>query len=223
VSSLGQWAFKIALNPQVGALVGYGFEYATPLLPVKKVDMTPKTIAFIHPRPAWNTHILSKKIRNIFKLCQHPEHFQDVLLTASKQIQQHFKRDAYTLLVNGGIRQDVLQVHFHLNGEKAFAPAVLELPKEAQRISGPRDFDLYLLQNDTHFHAVYIRKKAIPPLSQWGNATSMSFDLGLEILDQTYSLTKRGFSLVFQEASPFEQSQLVIHLVAGGKLAVAIE
>lgn len=51
----------------------------------------------------------------------------------------------------------------------------------------------------------------------------MSFDLELESPDKTYNLSTRGFSLVFQEASPFEQEHLVMHLVAGGKLTVAFE
>jgi hypothetical protein len=52
VSGLGKWAFKIALTPHVGTLVGYGFQYASSLLPVKNVKLNPKTIAFIHPKPA---------------------------------------------------------------------------------------------------------------------------------------------------------------------------
>lgn len=223
MSSLGKWAFNIALNPHIGSLVGYGFEYAAPLLPVKKLNLTPKTIAFVHPRPAWETHILivpRKKVRNIFKLCQKPEYFQDVLLAASKHIQSQFEPASYTLLVNGGIRQDVLQVHFHLNGEKAFATPLQELPAAQQKISSLKDFEVYLLENDSHFHAVFIPKKTITPLSQWKTIPEFSFDFDLETLEQGYSLTSRGFSLIFQESSPFEQKHFVIHLVAGGKLVV---
>lgn len=162
-----------------------------------------------------------KKIRNIFILCQTPEYFQDVLVTASKQIRQYFKPDAYTLLVNGGVRQDVLQVHFHLNAEKAFATPLTELPALQQKILSLSEHDVYLLKNDASFRAVYMPKKVLPPLSQWRHVPMVSFDLGLESLDQTYDLIKRGFSLIFQEASSLEQKRLVIHVVAGGKLEVS--
>jgi hypothetical protein len=58
-------------------------------------------------------------------------------------------------------------------------------------------------------------------LGFWKTRPEFRFDLGLEALDQTYTLTKRGFSLVIQESSSFEQAHFVIHLVAGGKLTVA--
>ena len=224
MSKLGKWAFNIALNPHVGGLVGYGFEYASSLLPVKKVKLSPKTIAFYHPRPAWEKHVLivpRKKIRNIFQLCLQPQHFQDVLNMAAQLIQSQFKPDTYTLLVNGGIRQDVLQVHFHLNSEQNFALPLEKHPEASSKVLSLNDFEVYLLQNKQSFHAVYIPKKPIPPLSQWKPQPEFSFDLGLEALDKTHDLSHKGFSLVFQESSLFEQKYLVIHLVAGRKLAVA--
>ena len=159
-----------------------------------------------------------KKIRNIFKLCLQPQHFQDVLNTAAQLIQSQFKPDTYTLLVNGGIRQDVLQVHFHLNSEQNFAPTLENHPEASSKILSLNDFEVYLLQNQQKFHAVYIPKKPIPPLSQWKTLPEFSFDLGLKSLDKTFNLSSKGFSLVFQESSLFEQKHLVIHLVAGGAL-----
>jgi hypothetical protein len=50
--------FRIALSPSMGAVVGWGFEHASPLLPVKQVLLTDKTVAFYHPRPRWQRHIL---------------------------------------------------------------------------------------------------------------------------------------------------------------------
>ena len=51
-SALGKFAFKLALNPTIGNLVGISFEYAAPLLPVNKQILQPGAIAFNHPRPA---------------------------------------------------------------------------------------------------------------------------------------------------------------------------
>jgi diadenosine tetraphosphate (Ap4A) HIT family hydrolase len=226
VSSLSRLAFKIALHPTVGSVVGYGFEYAAPLLPVQKLFLTPKTIVFYHPRPAWKTHYLivpRKKIKNLFWLTEASRHeyFQDVLLCAAKVIREKLEPSRYALIVNGGKRQDVLQVHFHLTGEQRYVEPLEEMPKEV--LLETPSFTVHMLsQANDKLHLVYIPKKDVPPLSQWQNenATQTNFSLSLNELEQRFGLVAKGFSLVFQEVSAFEQKRFVIHLVAGGPLQV---
>jgi diadenosine tetraphosphate (Ap4A) HIT family hydrolase len=226
VSSLSRLAFKIALHPAVGSLVGYGFQYAAPLLPVQKLFLTPKTIVFYHPRTAWKTHYLiipRKKIKNLFRLTEPLRHdyFQDVLLCAAKVIREKLEPTRYALIVNGGKRQDVLQVHFHLTGEERYVEPLGEMPKEV--LLETPSFTVHVgSQAKDKLHLVYIPKDNVPPLSQWpnGNATQINFSLSLNKLEQRFQLVQKGFSLVFQEASAFEQKRFVIHLVAGGPLRV---
>jgi diadenosine tetraphosphate (Ap4A) HIT family hydrolase len=223
VSSLGHLAFKIALNPSIGSLVGYGFEYAAPLLPVRKLFLTPKTIVFYHPRPAWKTHYLvipRKKIKNLFQLTEPSKHvyFRDVLLSASKVIWDQLEPTCYALIVNGGIRQDVMQVHFHLTGEQCYVA-----PLESTPLLETASFSIYdYTSTETKQHFVYVPKFNLLPLSKWQSDTAENvvFSLNLAELDQRFQLVKKGFSLVFQEASGLEQNQFIIHLVTGGPLQV---
>jgi diadenosine tetraphosphate (Ap4A) HIT family hydrolase len=226
VSSLGRLAFKIALNPSIGSLVGYGFEYAAPLLPIRKLFLTPKTIVFYHPRPAWKTHYLvipRKKIKNLLQLTDPSKqvYFRDVLESASKVIRDQLEPTRYALIVNGGIRQDVLQVHFHLTGEQRYVTPLGTTPNTL--LLETASFSIYDYANtENKRHFVYVPKFNLLPLSKWQSDTAenVDFTLNLAELDQRFQLVKKGFSLVFQEASGLEQNQFIIHLVAGGPLQV---
>jgi diadenosine tetraphosphate (Ap4A) HIT family hydrolase len=226
VSSLSRLAFKIALHPVVGSFVGYGFEYAAKFLPVQTLFLTPKTIVFYHPRPAWQTHYLivpRKKIKNLFWLTEASRHeyFQDLLLCAAKVIRERLEPRHYALIVNGGKRQDVLQVHFHLTGEQRYVEPLETIPKE--KLLETSSFTIHVLsQINEKLHFVYIPRNDVPPLSQWlnGNTTHINFSLNLSELGGQFQLVQKGFSIVFQEASAFEHKRFVIHLVAGGPLQV---
>jgi diadenosine tetraphosphate (Ap4A) HIT family hydrolase len=226
VSSLGHLAFKIALHPTVGSLVGYGFEYVAPLLPVQKLFLTSKTIVFYHPHPAWKTHYLivpRKKIKNLFWLTEAPRHdyFRDVLLCAAKVIGEKLEPSSYALIVNGGKRQDVLQVHFHLTGEERYVEPLENVPKDVL-LETPSFTFHQLSQATSNLHFVYVPKIDLPPLSKLtkDDVARINFSLNLSELERRFGLAQKGFSLVFQEASSFEQKHFVIHLVAGGPLQV---
>jgi diadenosine tetraphosphate (Ap4A) HIT family hydrolase len=103
--------FNVALHPSMGKVVGWGFEFASPLLPVERVLLTDKTVAFYHPRPSWDKHILvipRKQITTIFDLSKHNEYLRSVYNTAHEIfLSQGFDVNSYALVVNGGKRQDV--------------------------------------------------------------------------------------------------------------------
>ncbi|MGL4611961.1 MAG: HIT domain-containing protein [Trueperaceae bacterium] len=211
--------FDIALSPAMGKVVGFDFEYASPLLPVDKVIQTEKTIAFYHPRPSWQKHILiipRKGITTIFDLMKQKDYLESIYQTArSVFLSEQLNVDDYALLVNGGLRQDVKQVHFHLYQKKA--ELTIETLSHSPLLS-MEDFKVYQITEEPKLHFVFVPTQPLPPLSQWQDLEAKQLAglmLPLAELEQRYKLNARGFSLIFQESNRFENEQLVIHLTAG--------
>jgi diadenosine tetraphosphate (Ap4A) HIT family hydrolase len=97
----------------MGTFVGFALTYFPFLIPVKKLYQTKKLISFRHPSPAYPEHILiipRRIARTVFDLS--PDDFTAVIEAAVTLSREH-RRD-YSLLINGGGRQDVMQAHFHL-------------------------------------------------------------------------------------------------------------
>lgn len=208
--------FQLALSPAMGKSVGLGFEYASPLLPVKQVLLTDKTTAFHHPRPSWEKHILiipRKQITTIFDLLEQKGYLESIYNAAHTVfISEHFETESYSLTVNGGLRQDVKQVHFHL-----YQPREALLEIKQRPVLQTEHFTVYE-QSTQPLHLVLEPTATLPPLSKWTkNHTKQlaALDLPLPELEQVYSLSSRGFSLIFQEASGVEKELLTIHLTAG--------
>jgi diadenosine tetraphosphate (Ap4A) HIT family hydrolase len=212
--------FSVARNPSMGAVVGWGFEHLSPVLPLERILITEKTIAFNHPHPTWDRHILiipRKQITNIFDLANDTTYLEDIWRTAREVFsRESFTPEQYALVVNGSIWQDVKQVHFHLNNEKEYVPAFAS-DTESSLVMKAKDFDVYqLTENPSHF--VLVPKQFIPPLSAWQEADVQQLSeiqLPLLELEQRYTLSSRGFSLIIQEVSSLEQQRLIFHITAG--------
>lgn len=114
--------FKVAKSPLGDLIIGLAFGKLSNLLPVKKVKETDKAIAFWPPKPFWEKHILivpKKAIQNLVSL--KPGDFiyiEEVYKVAQELITELSWQDDYFLVVNGGRRQEVNQVHFHLGRGK---------------------------------------------------------------------------------------------------------
>jgi diadenosine tetraphosphate (Ap4A) HIT family hydrolase len=105
--------FRISRLKIMGAFVGFMFAYFPLLIPVKKVIQNKRAISFYHPVASYSEHILiiPRKIRRtVFHLSA-----DDFLSVINMAI--HIRQTTtgnYSLLINGGNRQDVMQAHFHL-------------------------------------------------------------------------------------------------------------
>jgi diadenosine tetraphosphate (Ap4A) HIT family hydrolase len=206
----------------MGAVVGWGFEQLSSVLPLERVLLTDKTIAFEHPRPTWERHILiipRKQITTIFDLVNDKLYLEDIWRTAHEVFSREgFTPDHYALLVNGGIRQDVKQVHFHLNGEKEYVPVFTTVAANSLVVQ-TKDFDVYQL-TENPLHLVLVSKQVVPALSKWQETDVhvqqfSGMELPLLELEQRYNLSSRGFSFIVQEASELERQQLIFHITAG--------
>jgi diadenosine tetraphosphate (Ap4A) HIT family hydrolase len=219
-AAIANLLFSIAREPSMGSSVGWGFEHLSPLLPVERVLLTDKTFAFKHPRPTWEEHILiipRKQLTTLFDLVNDRAYLEDIWRTAREVFSREgFSPERYALLVNGGIRQDVKQVHFHFNGENEYAPAFTNRA-ENFLILQTNDFDVYQL-TENPLHLILVPEQVISPLSAWQEADIQQLsqiELPLLELEQVYNLSSRGFSLILQEASELERQQLIFHITAG--------
>ena len=112
--------FNLAKSPLGDVIVGLAFGKLSKLLPVKRILETDKVIAFWHPKPFWEKHILivpKKAIKNITSLTDQDLPYIDEVFRVTKDLVVEFGWDVkdYSLLANGGDSQKVHQLHFHLH------------------------------------------------------------------------------------------------------------
>ncbi|MCX4341509.1 MAG: hypothetical protein OSJ72_17975, partial [Lachnospiraceae bacterium] len=59
--------FRMAKSPFMGSMVGEAFQYCSRLIPVKKIYNGKEVIAFYHPQPSYQNHVIivpKKAIKN---------------------------------------------------------------------------------------------------------------------------------------------------------------
>jgi len=88
-------------------------------IPVHKLRETPGLLAFYHPQPGYPVHILIVPRRAIASLADlNPEDaplLAEVFQTAQSLVEElGLEREGYRLIVNGGIYQELPQLHWHL-------------------------------------------------------------------------------------------------------------
>lgn len=109
--------FSLVKSPLGDLIVGLAFGKISKSLPVKRVKETDKVIAFWHPKPFWEKHIVivpKKAIKSLTSISQSDLEYLSEILVVAKEIVKELDWKEYTLLVNGGTRQEVNQIHFHL-------------------------------------------------------------------------------------------------------------
>jgi histidine triad (HIT) family protein len=120
---LNKKAFNVAKSPIGKLIVGAVFGRFATRLPIKKVFENNKVIAFWHPKPYWEKHILIVPKKRIAKLTSvKPEEAEYVywVFAAAIEILQKlgWEKEGYSITINGGPRQEVAQLHFHLHSGK---------------------------------------------------------------------------------------------------------
>ena len=117
---IGKILFKIAKGRFTGNIVGLGFQYFSFAIPVKKGFNSQKVLGFFHPKPSYKEHMVfvpKKIISNLTKLTNDNNvlYFLDIWYSIQEIAIQHYgKKGIYVICANGGKRQEVQQVHFHL-------------------------------------------------------------------------------------------------------------
>ncbi len=117
-----QKAFEFSKTKIGQLIVGLIFEKFSKFLPINVVKETDKVIAFWHPKPFWEKHIVivpKKAIKSLTSITPDELVYISEVYKVAKQIviDLEWEKYGYTILVNGGTRQEVGQIHFHLQSE----------------------------------------------------------------------------------------------------------
>jgi hypothetical protein len=118
--------------------------------------------------------------------------------------------------VNGGIRHEVRQVHFHLHQPKDKVLALHDVAEQPLLLE-TKKFKIYELLDAVLLHLVLVPTYQLLPLSKWRETDVeqlAKLELPLAELEHLYNLNSRGFSLILQEASELEREKLVLYLTA---------
>ena len=112
-------AFSLSKSSIGDLLVGLAFGKFSNLLPVDRVKETDKVIAFWHPRPCWEKHILivpKKPIKSVQDLTGVDSEYLFEMYAIANEIavELGMEPEGYSIICNGGSRQEVHQLHFHL-------------------------------------------------------------------------------------------------------------
>lgn len=86
-------------------------------IPVKRLRETETLMAFHHPKPSYEFHVLlvpKKAVGSLMGLDVNDTAFLSDLYSAVQGLVEEFHLPAYRLIVNGGEYQDFPQLHFHL-------------------------------------------------------------------------------------------------------------
>lgn len=115
----GTLLFRFARTPLGGAAARFAFAHTPSLIPVARLYEDDDTLAFRHPRPMFPSHLLvvpKKRVPTLLDLlgAGHEHLTAAVLHAADRAAEAAGVSEPYTIVVNGGRRQDVRQVHFHV-------------------------------------------------------------------------------------------------------------
>lgn len=118
-SKISKRLFSFAKSSVGDLIIGLAFEKFSSLIPVRKIKETDKVVAFWHPKPFYEKHILivpKKRIKNLLSISNSDMEYVDEIYKTVKEVVKKLKWEdgGYTLLTNGGNRQEVNQLHFHL-------------------------------------------------------------------------------------------------------------
>lgn len=189
--------FRLAKAPFMGKALGNAFRFCSFAIPVKKVFQSKEIIAFFHPRPCYENHMIlspKKAIRNLQLLASEEDgKYLYSLWKAAQQIcmEQRSYGDAFTLVANGGKRQEVQQVHFHMYTDER---ASLCLFGNAEGREAYRDDAVCILvytRPGENLHFV------LRPVSEKTEAEYLKKVMhGVDVLNRKYGVVSRGYSLV---------------------------
>ena len=214
----------------MGAVVRFGFSHLSAWLPVRRVAETAQVLAFHHPRPSWQPHILFVPKVGIASLLDvRPEQVPLVrglvLFALDAAARQGLPEHGFSLLVNGGAYQDVGQLHFHLAGQPC--PVWYRCPESA-----PNDI---LLETErlTAFHHpspqrathVVLRRRpgdsALPSTQGFDAAFVDAAIAATQSLVGTLDLLADGYSLIINRRPGEADRHPCFHLVSGSTVGDA--
>ena len=220
--------FKIAKGPFMGKIVGKAFQHCSWAIPVKKVYNSKEIIAFYHPQPSYENHmILSPKsaIRNLQEMAsdRFSKYFVKIWETAKDICVMHPEyNDSFVIVANGGKRQEVQQVHFHMFTNHDIVNEY-SAQEQAENIFYS-DRDICVLEHpnpnwEIHFVIKPVSSSQMAGDEEYKDTYFRSILHSIDLLNVEFNVVQRGYSLVCQYNKQKSDIECpVFHIVSGKKL-----
>lgn len=223
--------FFLAKTKLIGSFIGICFEYLSDFIPVNRITETNFTLAFYHPKPSWENHIVIVPKKKIPTFLHFPNennslYLLDILFSARDVISKlEFKTDLCNLCVNGGLRQEVQIVHFHLFTE---VPPINLLANcininfnynTIYESSTAKVF--YHPKPSWEIHIVIVFEEPLSLLSFSTTTNKLLYQDFINVvhrLNQKIKLEKIGYTLFFNEMLEKTNNYSACHIVAGNKI-----
>lgn len=200
--------FHLARNDLTGPIVRWVFAHAAWILPVRTVATSSTIVAFHHPKPSWDTHILLVPKVGIPSLMQLDQATEPIVLeimlladTIGRDIAKSGQNDhALSLIVNGGAYQDVGQLHFHLVAGSSVQN--YQCPEEAPSDMLISSNSISAFQHPRPIRSTHVVLRPLPDPSEENQPESMTQSqvhalvTTTQRLVQQQSLASTGFSLI---------------------------
>lgn len=111
--------FNLAKSKLGDLIVGVAFGKMSSILPVKKVSENERALAFYHPKPSYKLHVLvvpKKAIKKLSVLDKKDVDYISACYLLIKDVvnKLNLEKGGYSVITNGGNKQEVNQLHFHL-------------------------------------------------------------------------------------------------------------
>lgn len=209
--------FHIAKSPFMGASVGNAFRFLPWAIPVKKVFCSRETLAFHHPQPCYKNHLIlspRKAIKNLLCLAADSAYFEAIFQAAlhlSATLPQY--GDAFTLVANGGKKQEVQQVHFHMFTNYAMVNAFTALEPSEHSLCPDEDICVFPHPNPNWAFHFIIQPSTDHPQDYFKSVLQC-----IDRLNAEYDIVSKGYSLVYQHTANTADILPVFHIVSGEKL-----
>lgn len=221
--------FKLAKGKFLGNMVGLIFQYLSFTLPVKKVFRSKKILGFYHPKPSYKKHILvipKKNIKNLIELSKHNniKYLLEIWNSSKKIASKCFGENSlYVLCANGGKRQEVQQVHFHLFKDEKIVNTCIKL-NDLKTVYSNKDINIMYNTNsnwETHLIMAPWYYDVNKELDKQININDLliSSIKSIPSLDLKFALVKNGYTFIYQENfGDMEKVSPILHLVSGKRL-----
>lgn len=220
--------FKIAKGPLMGKVVGNAFRHCSWAIPVKKVYSSREIIAFYHPQPSYENHMIISPKRAVKNLQQmaldsFSKYFVKICETAEDICVTHPEyHDAFVLVANGGKRQEVQQVHFHMftNHDIVNEYSAQERAENAFY----RDRDICVLEHPNPNWEVHFVIKPVSSSQMAGDEENKDMYFrsilhSIDLLNDEFNIVQRGYSLIYQSSKQKTDKEYpFFHIVSGKKL-----
>lgn len=220
--------FKIAKSPFMGKFVGNAFQYCSWAIPVKKIYSSKEIIAFYHPHPSYKNHIIISPKRAVKNLQQMSEeryirYFTKVWEAAQDICVRHSEfHDLFVIVANGGKRQEVQQIHFHMFTNHTIVNEYAVWEQEEDVLYS--DSNICIVEHPNPNWEIHFVIKPVSLTQSAGSGENknmyfMSVLHSIGVVDAKSSIVQGGYSLVYQHEKNGDKGFPVFHVVSGKRVS----